>query len=189
MRVSRTSRRAGFTLVELTLAISLGIVVGAMLLAVVNQQIAFLTIYRKQSFLVDEAPMMNLYFSRMVARADKVELCHLAESVGLSAPGGENANALRMYFRRPDGGWRASVLGFDGEARRLRYYLLDAPDSGAVGEAEWTVARLGAEESEELPVGVEFGLEDGVVRMTLSGPSGERIFYSSYPSYSGDVSL
>jgi len=43
--------RRGFTLVELTLAMAIGMAIGAIVLAMLNQQIAFLQIFRAQSFL------------------------------------------------------------------------------------------------------------------------------------------
>ena len=282
MKSNKTPRRSGFTLIELTLALGLGLMVGSVMLAVVNQQVAFLTIYRKQNFLIDEAPMMNMYFSRIVSKADKVELCTLSlnDEMGTPAEDTQTGNALKMYFRQPDGTWTASLLAYSGTHHKLSYYNLADVDATTVGNANWEVARLGADpnptagkknpdpesESDDSgsssagnsgglignivgllfgngnneenengnygnatgvtgngngmgndgsgngnggsnhggaddgsaeadgpddglneAVNVRFTLNEGVVTMTLNGPEGERISYSSYPSYSGSV--
>ncbi len=54
-------RLPGFTLVELTLAITLGLMIASMAMALFNQQLAFLRIYRVQDFLTEEAPIINLH--------------------------------------------------------------------------------------------------------------------------------
>ncbi|MBK1880850.1 hypothetical protein JIN85_00405 [Luteolibacter pohnpeiensis] len=186
MKIQRGHHQRGFTLIELALAMGLGITVGAMLLAVVNQQVSFLTIYRAQGFLIDEAPMMNMYFSRVMAKADQVELKYLKDNGLTEDPnsGSKDANALLMHFRQPDGTWTSSVLGYNEETLELAYFTTTDTGNNPVWTKQWTVAKLTSGEN----VGVVFEIEDGVVEMALTGPAGEEISYYSYPSYSGDIS-
>ena len=185
MKTNPAHHNRGFTLVELALAISLGIVVGAMLLAVVNQQVAFLSIYQKQSFLIDEAPMMNLYFSRVISKADQVELKILEANGRTQDPnaGTKETNALLMHFRQPDGTWTSSLLSYDAASQELAYFTTTDTGNNPLWTKQWIVAKVKGGNNNS----VVFGIEDGVVGMTLTGPAEEQISYYSYPSYSGGM--
>ena len=67
-------RRRGYTLLELSLAMSTGMLVAVLLLALVNQQIAFLKIYNAQNFLTTEAPLINNYLARVIGSAEGYRL-------------------------------------------------------------------------------------------------------------------
>ena len=53
MKCSDQIKRRGFTLVELSVAMMMGMAIGAMVLALFNQQLAFLRVYKAQSFLTE----------------------------------------------------------------------------------------------------------------------------------------
>jgi prepilin-type N-terminal cleavage/methylation domain-containing protein len=53
--------RRGFTLIELSIAMMLGLATGTMLLALFNQQLAFLKLYKSQNFLT-ASPVVVLNF-------------------------------------------------------------------------------------------------------------------------------
>jgi len=71
-----TTRRGtrGFTLMELTLVLSMGAMIAAILMALFNQQLAFLRVFRAQSFLNEEAPMVSMHVARIIGRADRFRL-------------------------------------------------------------------------------------------------------------------
>ena len=52
----------------------MGMATGAMVLALFNQQLAFLKIFKAQNFLTDEAPIISMYVSRLVGKADRFRL-------------------------------------------------------------------------------------------------------------------
>ena len=66
--------RRGFTLLELTVTIMVGMTVGATLLAMFNQQVAFLRIFRAQSFLNEEAPLISNHVSKLLLNAERFRL-------------------------------------------------------------------------------------------------------------------
>ena len=74
MRHTLKRRRRGFTLLELTIAIMMGLATGTMVVALFNQQLAFLTIFRAQNFLTEEAPVISMYASRLIGKADRFRL-------------------------------------------------------------------------------------------------------------------
>lgn len=162
--------RRGFTLLELTLVMVSGIIAGSMMLSLFNQQITFLQMYRTQNFLIEEAPIISTYTSRIISRADRFRLHESLED----ALAGRNAltegPVAVLNFRQPDGSMRASIFSFEdrGDGPQLYYFIV--PEVGPLGEPEWTVTNAAEN--------VLFVIEDGVLRMTLTGPAGEEITYS-----------
>ena len=163
--------RRGFTLIELTIAMMLGLAISGMVMTLFNQQLAFLTLYRSQSFLTEEAPLISLHVSRIVGKADRFRL-HDSVSDALSGtnPRLTSSPVVVLNFRQPDGIMRASILSFEdrGDGPALYYYVV--PVSGVLGDPQWFVSKK--------PANVAFTLEQGVLRMTLTGPAGEQITYS-----------
>ncbi len=174
----RKRMRKGFTLIELSLAMVTGSLAGAMMLALFNQQITFLQIYRTQNFLTEEAPIISAYVSRIIGSADRYRLHDSLEDAlagrnpQMDPPvDGRNGWPVAVFnFRQPDGRMRATILSFEdrGEGTQLYYYVV--PEVGVLAEPEWSVTRI--------PSNVEFVVEEGILRMILTGPAGEQIIYS-----------
>jgi len=171
MKTNTPKRKRGFTLVELSIVIMVGMMVGAMVLALFNQQLAFLRVYRAQSFLAEEAPMVSLTVSRIVGKADRFRL---HDSVA-DALAGTNARltaspVVLLNFLQPDGTMRASIFSFEdrGDGEALYYFVV--PELGVLEEPEWTVTNQADS--------VQFSMVQGILRTTLTGPAGEQITYS-----------
>jgi len=169
---TRTPRReGGFTLIELTLVISVGLVVATMLMALVSQQLAFLRIYSAQNFLTDEAPIVSLHVSRLVAKADRFRLhASVDDALAGAHPRLGDSPVLLLDYQQPDGSMRRALLSFESgsDGNALYYYLV--PKVGALGEPEWAITRKASD--------VSFFLQEGILRMKLTGGGGEEITYS-----------
>lgn len=171
MKTSHPIKRRGFTLIELSMAMTIGMAVAAMVLALFNNQLTFLRIFRTQNFLVEEAPLISTYVSRMVGRADRFRLHEsVTDALANTKVKTTASPVVVLNYRQPDGSMRASMLAFQnlGEGPALYYYVVDA--AGAIGNPQWVVTRR--------PSDVSFSLEQGILRMTITGPQGERITYS-----------
>jgi prepilin-type N-terminal cleavage/methylation domain-containing protein len=171
MKTSRHATRRGFTLIELSVALFMGLMTGSMVLAMFNQQLAFLKIYQTQSFLTEEAPMISMHVGRLVGKADRFRL---HDSVGDALTGANprltSSPVVVLNFRQPDGTMRATLLAFEdrGTGPALYYYVV--PTNGMLGAPQWAVSNK--------PAKVEFIMDQGVMRMILTGPAGEQITYS-----------
>jgi hypothetical protein len=163
--------RRGFTLVELTIAIMLGLATGTMVLALFNQQLAFLRIFKAQGFLTEEAPIISMYVSRLVGKADRFRLHDsVADALSGANPRLTPSPVVLLNFRQPDGTMRKTILAFQnlGSGTGLYYYVV--PLAGTLGSPEWAVTKA--------PANVLFSMDQGVLRMTLTGPNAEQIVYS-----------
>ncbi len=171
LRCHPRSVRCGFTLIEVTLAITLGMAVGGMCLTLFNQQLAFLQIYKAQSFLIEEAPLVSMHVSKLVGKAERFRLhASMADALAGINPQSAASPVLLLNFRQPDGGVGAAILSFENRGSGLALYYDVVPPSGVLGSPQWYITKK--------PSNVSFSVDQGILRMTLSGPNGERITYS-----------
>lgn len=174
MKTHPPSRRRGprgFTLMELTLVVAMGAMIAAMLMALFNQQLTFLRIFRAQGFLNEEAPMVSMHVARIIGRADRFRL-HASLPDALANEGARltESPVLLMNFRQPDGQIRVGILAFETRNGRQALYYHLVPEAGALPEPQWFVTDRASD--------VRFSVEEGVLRMRLTGPAGEQITYS-----------
>lgn len=163
--------RRGFTLLELTLAMGVGMTIGAILLAMLNQQIAFLRIFQAQSFINEEAPIISAHVSKLISQADRFRLhASMDDALAGNNPRLTNSPVLVLNFREPDGTVRAGILSFEdiGSGEALYYYAV--PETGVLRTPEWAVSTK--------PADVNFFVENGILRTQLTGPAGEQLFFS-----------
>ena len=171
MTIRKPSTRRAFTLVELSLAIGIGMAISAVSLALFQQQLTFLNIFRSQSFLTEEVPIINMHVSKLVGKAERFRLhATVDDALSGTAPRLTASPVLILNFRQPDGSVRASILSFEdrGSGKALYHYAVS--DDGQLNAPQWHVTNA--------PSDVSFAVEQGILRMTLTGPNNERVIYS-----------
>lgn len=173
MKTGPRRARRGMTLIELSIAIGLGMLISGMLLAVFNQQLAFLKIFRAQNFLTDEAPVINTYVSKLIGQADRFSL-HPSLSNARNEVNQTLASSkfARLYFRQPDGTTRAAILAYQnlGGTGNALYFYNVPPNNGTLATPEWSITRV--------PKDLSFAVVDGILKMSLTGPYDEQVIYS-----------
>ena len=171
MRKFSRKLRKGFTLLEMTVAIMVGMAVGGTILAMLNQQIAFLRIFRAQSFLNEEAPIISAHISKLLINAERFRLhASVADALSGANPRLTASPVMVLNFRQPDGTFRAGILSFEnrGQGNALFYYVV--PVSGVLSTPQWAVTNR--------PANVSFFMDSGVIRTRITGPAGEEIIFS-----------
>lgn len=163
--------RRGFTLIELSVAIMLGLATGSMVIVLFKQQLSFLTIFKAQNFLTEEAPIVSMYVSRLVGKADRFRLHDsVADALSGTNPRLTESPVVVLNFRQPDGTMRATILSFENRGTGLALYYYVVPVTGVLGAPLWAVTKT--------PSKVAFKMDSGVLRMVLTGPNSEEITYS-----------
>ncbi|RYD39966.1 MAG: hypothetical protein EOP85_15060, partial [Verrucomicrobiaceae bacterium] len=163
--------KRGLTLIELSIAIMMGMATGSMVLMLFNQQLVFLKLYKTQNFLSEEAPVISMYVSRLVGKADRFRLHDsVADALSGANPRLTASPVVVLNFREPDGKMRATILSFENRGTGMALYYYVVPVNGVLGEPQWAVTKA--------PTNVAFTMEEGVLRMTLTGPNDEMITYS-----------
>ena len=169
--------RMGFTLPELALAIGLSLAFATIMMTLFQQQIAFHRIVKAQSFLVEDAPQVNNTITQILARADAYRIHeNLSDAVAGANAVTENGKVLVLGFVNPDGSKDFGIVSFEtnGGDDQLAYYTMDpAIPFTKAGNPDWLISRR--------VENADFYIENGVFRMELTGPAGERITYSGTP--------
>lgn len=170
-RPSPRRLRRGFTLLELSIGLLVGMMVGAISLTLLNQQAAFLRIFRAQEFLTTEAPLINNYLARVVSNADGYRLHGTFENaVARTSPVLADARAITLRFKQPTGGFREVILAYHNPGAGNGIYLYLVAADGTVGQPQWPVTKRVAD--------AVFSVEEGILRVRLAGTNGEQIVYS-----------
>ncbi len=156
---------------ELTLAMAIGMVIGAIVLAMLNQQIAFLQIFRAQSFLNEEAPLVSTHVSKLLMNAERFRLHASLNDANdeINATLNESP-VLALDYRQADGTRRTGILSFEVGNRGEGLYYYVVPADGVLVEPEWAVTTR--------PTNVSFFMQSGIIRCRLTGPAGEEIIFS-----------
>src|SRR3954469_16497872 len=95
-------RTAGFTMLELSTAMCLLIVLGIALVTLVNQHIQFMKLFRQQAFLASEAPQIGNLLGRILNEADHYFVyATKADALGGGVPVLTSGHALRLFFKTP----------------------------------------------------------------------------------------
>jgi hypothetical protein len=180
MRASPRRITKGLTLIELTIAMMMGMAIGGMTLLLFNQQLTFLKMYKTQNFLTEEAPIISMHVSRLIGKADRFRLHETREDAIDDEPQStvdafgmpRSFRTVLLNFRQPDGTVRATILTFENRENSglaLNYYVV--PVNGTDPPVlQWSVTKS--------PRDVGFRMEEGILRMTLTGPDNEMITYS-----------
>ncbi len=169
MRYRTKRTRKGVTLLELTIAIMVGMAVGATVLTMFNLQVAFLNIFR--SFLNEEAPIISAHVSKLLINAERFRLHDsVADALAGNNPKLTESPVLLLNYRQPDGSLRAGILSFENRSQGQALYYYVVPKTGILTAPEWAVT------SE--PANVTFFIESGIIRTRMTGPAGEEIIFS-----------
>lgn len=169
-----TPKTRGFTLIEMTVVIVVGIMVATISLTMFNQQLASFRIMRTQNFLMSEAPQINNTLNRIVSRAN---FFRIYENLSDSETGQNaviaNGKVLALKFEDPGDqtGSSFGVIAFDQSNKDLNYYHVTNMAAITSTPPQWKI-------SSQLENAV-FYVENGVMRIQLTGPNGEEIIYST----------
>ncbi|MBT8037477.1 MAG: hypothetical protein KJO21_08025 [Verrucomicrobiae bacterium] len=174
MHTHKRTRNLGFTLIELTMTISVGLMVAGMSLTLFNSQIASYKILKTQNFLVTEAPQINNTLNRIVSRANfflmYTSLSDATSGYNSVITGGK---VLALKFEDPSDSANNSfgVIAYDSTDNDLNYYHISSMAELAIANPKWSITT-------QLN-GADFYVENGVLRIKLTGPNSEEIIYST----------
>jgi len=174
--------RQGFTIIELTVAILIGLMIAMMTLVLFNQQLMMFSTLRTQNFMVHEAPQINLILNKLIPKADSLLIYATASDVNGGTPIKEPGKAVALRFTGSniasttdsELGSHFGVIAIVGpvDEKTLNYYanLSDLSKLDAATPS-WKISTKVKDAS--------FFLENGVLRIKLTGPKGGEITYSA----------
>ena len=166
--------RRGSTLIELTIGMMVGMALAVASLSMVNQQLSFTRLTRDQAFLLEDCPMINNLLSRTLGRVDSYRIySDLASAKAGGASLLAGGNALLLVFRDSLSRLQYTIIAGETIAGRVRLGVYNSADGTAWGNApDWVISQAAAD--------VDFFIDNGVLRVRLTGPNGDQITYSGH---------
>ena len=175
-RSPQRQRAGGFTLLEMTFALTMTLGIAAMLVGVLQQQVTFTSILVQFRFLREEAPNINTLMTTMINKADTLRIYgSTANAMAGTNAVQNNGKAIRISLRNPDGTTSQAIIAHElqGGITRLNFYHL------AQGQDLWPTAPSWTISSS--PSLVNFSNSSGILLITMNGPDGEEITYAGNP--------
>jgi type II secretory pathway pseudopilin PulG len=176
MKLPSRKRTPGFTLLEMTLAVAMGLGIASALLSMLQQQISFTRVVAQFSFLRQDAPQINTLLSTLVKSADSYRIyTDVSNAKAASNPVRTNGRALRLRLRNPDGTAAHAIISFEttNSGKRLNFYFRNYNQAGWPSDPSWTITSA--------PDLVDFSNDTGILLVTMTGPNGEEITYAGNP--------
>ena len=161
----------GWTLMELTLAMALGMGVASAGVMLLNQNVSFMRVISQFSFLRDDAPTVNLLMGRLIQQADTYRIFpDRGSAVAGTGAVNTNGKAVWLRFRNPDGTFDQAIVSYEtvSGVAGLHFFYHDRTGFGST--PAWTVSSK--------PANVTFANDTGVLLITVTGPNAEEITYS-----------
>lgn len=158
----------------MTLVLLVGLMVATMSLTLFNSQLMSYRILGTQNFLVSEAPQINNTLNRIIPRANFFRMyASLTDAESGNNAVISNGKVLALQFQDPANPLIRSfgIIEYDDTLNDLNYYHVDNMAQLAVRDPEWKITT-------QLDNAVFF-VENGVLRIRLTGPNGEEITYSA----------
>lgn len=167
-------RPPGMTLIELSIAIMVAMGLAVASMAMLSQQLSFTRMVQNQTFLLEDCPSINNTLSRMLGRVDSYRIYpDVAKAKAGGAAVLTGGKALLLSYRDSlDRVSRVIVAAENLNTGRVRLgvYLLSGNTWGA--NPEWIISTQAA--------AADFFVENGVLRVRLTGPNDEQITYSGH---------
>lgn len=164
----------GFTLIELTMAITVGLMIATMSITLFSSQLTSYQIIKAQNFLVEESPQISNTLNSIISRANFFQMYTTLDD----ATTGENSviidgKVLALKFEDPGDTSNSSygVIHFDATDKILNYYHVENMAELAVATPSWKISSQVSD--------ADFFVQNGVLRITLTGPNAEAITYSA----------
>lgn len=159
----------GFTLMEISTAMGLMVMLSAALVVMLQQHLSFMGMARRQNFLAQEAPQIGNILGRIFQQADHFFIYSSHESaLSGGTPVIQNGSAVRLFFKTAVQTTQERLIAAEtgSKGTALRFYT-PQPDGS---ETSWLICQ-GLQSA-------VFNAGEGILTVTLTGPNGEEITYS-----------
>jgi hypothetical protein len=176
-------REGGFTLIELTLVMSVSVMVAGALIGMFQAHVQMLNQAVKNNFLAEDAPFIGLLLTRTIGNAEdyRIYATGAAARSGTGTPA-LTGQAVKLWMRQPNSTFRMAVVSFEpGNAHPALYFFL--ADSSGVFSATptWELAggQLNASTSTFAETSPFNPLITGVLVVTLYGSNNDWYEFSA----------
>ena len=159
---------AGFTLMEVSTALGVMTMLAFTLVIMLQQHLQFLNMFKRQSFLSNEAPKIGNMLGRIINEADHYFVyATKADALAGGQPVLISGKAVMLYFKSPNQVIAQRLITVEATANGagLFFYTLQA---NAI-QSSWEISSRISD--------ANFLSNQGILNVSLSGPNGELVTY------------
>ena|ERR1035437_6784694 len=179
-------KNEGFSLVEVSIVISIGIILATTLALLVNMHTQALEVIKKSKFLYEEAPTVGVVFKKTVGQANDYRVYRTTadavretgEATGAVGTRSLKGNAVKLEYRNQinQNLTHFAVIGMSSSGGKdiLGYYNENAAGNLYPANPDWILI-----EAPSGKITATFDLTGGVLTLTIVGPNYETVTYGA----------
>jgi prepilin-type N-terminal cleavage/methylation domain-containing protein len=178
MKVKR--QQSGFTLIELSLVVSLSLMIATALVALFNTHLRMVNQAAQYQFLAKDASFIGLLVTKTLGNAEDYRIFANRNNAVAGTPAVLTGSAVRLWMRQPNstfaninGTYREAILSFESIGGQQGIYFFLANSNGTFPTApSWQLAggQLTA---------ATFDASSGVLLATLNGSYGDQYTFAA----------
>ena len=167
-------RQGGFSLIELTLVVSLSVMLASAVVGMFNTNLQMTNQAVKYQFLAKDAPFIGLLLTKTIGNAEDYRIFANRNNAVTGTPAALTGPAVRLWMAQPNGAFRQAILSFETIAGHRGIYFFLADD---------TTGTFPATPSWELAGGqltnATFDASTGLLLATLNGSYGDQYTFAA----------
>jgi prepilin-type N-terminal cleavage/methylation domain-containing protein len=169
----KNRRQQGFTLIELTVVMSLSMLIAFTLTGMLQMHLQMMSKVSKYQFVAKDAPFIGLLLTKTVGNAEDYRIYATRAAVASNTPV-LNGKAVRLWMRQPNSSFRQALLSYETiNGHSGIYFVPESPSgSGNFPTAAWELA--GGQLTNTV-----FDASTGVLLVTLTGTYGDSYTFAA----------
>jgi prepilin-type N-terminal cleavage/methylation domain-containing protein len=171
--MKKTQRQNGFSLIELTLVVSLSVMLASGVVGMFNAHLQMINQAVQYQFLAKDAPFIGLLLTKTIGNAEDYRIFGKRSDAVIGSPAVLTGPAVRLWMRQPNSTFRQAILSFESIGNHPGIYFFLADNTGAFPAApSWELA--GGQLT-----GATFDASTGLLRATLNGSYGDQYTFAA----------
>jgi hypothetical protein len=176
-RMKKRREQGGFSLIELSLVVSLSVLVGSAVVGVFNLHLQMMNQAIRYQFLAKDAPFIGLLLTRTIGNAEDYRIyTSRTAATGTTSTPVLAGPAVRLWMAQPNGTFRQAIVSFETiGGRQAIYFFLADPTTGTFPAIpSWELAG-----GQLTNATFSFDPNTGVLLATLNGSYGDQYTFAA----------
>jgi prepilin-type N-terminal cleavage/methylation domain-containing protein len=167
-------RQRGFSLIELTLVVSLSVMLASAVLGMFNSNLQMMNQAVKYQFLAKDAPFIGLLLTKTIGNAEDYRIFANRNNAVAGTPAVLTGPAVRLWMRQPNSTFRQAILSFEpiNNHQGIYFFLADDLTGAFPATPSWELA--GGQLT-----GATFDTSTGVLLAILNGSYGDQYTFAA----------
>jgi prepilin-type N-terminal cleavage/methylation domain-containing protein len=172
-----TEQQSGFTLIELTLVVSVSVMIATALVGMFNLHLQTINQAAQYRFLAKDAPFIGLLLTRTIGNAEDYRIFANRDNAVAGTPAVLTGSAVRLWMRQPYtlpniDPYREAILSFESIGGRPGVYFFLANNATFPPAPSWELAGAPL-------TAATFDATSGVLLVTLNGSYGDQYTFAA----------